>query len=241
VVEAVKVALSAFAQGALPPLNVRLVKDGSTARIAEVDVQRNDGRLVTAKVTLGVGTKANHVQSVELFTDAHPVTGPTVAALEAALRGTAPGATVLGYLERVDALSGRAEFLAAYATANATGGRDLQTATIDPSSTPASVKGAPLTAVDERTARALALMMARGQAYRMVSASGQDAARFEYHLRTAALKPTDLARITSGADSAVGFDPAKEAFQFQLDRVWGDNAVVVTFAKDGTARLEDVN
>jgi hypothetical protein len=241
VVDAVKAALTPWAGGALPTLDVRLVKETSSARVVEVDVRRNDGKMITAKLTLGLGAKAKEVQAVQLFTDAFPVTGVTVATLENTLKATAPGATVLGYVERVDARSGRAEFLTAYATPRASGGRDVRLATVDPASVPPSVKPAALTGADELTARGLALMMAKRQAYELVAASGEDAPKLEYHLRTAALKPSSLARITQPADSAVGFDPTTDAFQFQLPRVWGDNAVVVTFAKDGAARLEDVN
>ena len=48
-------------------------------------------------------------------------------------------------------------------------------------------------------------------------------------------------KVTDPAESAVGFNPATDALQFQLPHVWGDNAVFVTFAKDGSARLEDFN
>ncbi len=67
------------------------------------------------------------------------------------------------------------------------------------------------------------------------------ASRFEYHLRTAAATASGLKRITDPDESPVGFDPATDAFQFQLARVWGDNSVFVTLAKDGTGRLEDFN
>jgi hypothetical protein len=218
-------------------MDVRLVKETSTTRIVEVDLRRNDGPTVTAKVTLGRGAKETQVQSVQMFTDAFPVTGPVVASLQGAL----PGATVLGYVERVDAPSGRAEFLTAYATTRAGGGRDVHLALIDPRAQPQTVRPTSFTAADEGSARALALMMAKRQACELVSNSGDPAAKLEYHLRTAALKPSSLQKVTNGGDSPVGFDPATDAFQFQLPHVWGDKAVFVTFAKDGSARLEDFN
>lgn len=237
VTQAVKDALTPWAGGTLPSLNVRLVKETTKERIVEVDVLRNDGRMVTAKVTLGMGAKAKEVKSVQMFTDMVPVTGPVVMSLQKTLGS---GAKVLGYVERVDASTGKAEFLTAYAKPRATGGREIKLATIDPSKTPATVSPTTLTSADETTARSLALLMAKQQAYDLVSQGGDDA-KLEYHLRTAALKPTSLMKVTDPDESPVGFDPVTELFQFQLSNVWGDNAVMVTLAKDGSARLEDVN
>jgi hypothetical protein len=230
VLEAVKKALTPWAGGTLPPMDVRLVKETSTTRIVEVDIRRNDGPTVTAKVTLGKA--ANEIQSVSMFTDTHPVTGPVVASLQAALPA---GAKVLGYVERVDASSGKAEFLTAWSAAG-----QSRLSLVDPQAK--TNKPTSLASTDELSARSLALMMAKLKAFELVSNSGgPDDARFEYHLRTAALKPANLSKVTEPDDSAVGFTPATDAFQFQLSRVWGDIAVFVTFAKNGTLRLEDFN
>ena len=87
---------------------------------------------------------------------------------------------------------------------------------------------------------ALALSAARHRAETLVADAG-DMALLEVLLRTAWTTPDDLDRITDPADSPVGFDPATEVAQFMLGSVWGDNAVVVTYAKAGTVRVEDVN
>jgi len=87
---------------------------------------------------------------------------------------------------------------------------------------------------------ALALSAARQRAETMVADAG-DMALVEVLLRTAWKTPEDLVRITDPADSPVGYDPATEVAQFMLESVWGDNAVVVTYAKVGTVRVEDVN
>jgi len=87
---------------------------------------------------------------------------------------------------------------------------------------------------------ALALSAARQRAETLVADAG-DMALLEVLLRTAWTTPEDLDRITDPAESPVGFDPATEVAQFMLGSVWGDNAVVVTYAKVGTVRVEDVN
>ena len=90
-------------------------------------------------------------------------------------------------------------------------------------------------------ARQLALGLARVQADALVrDASIPDAARLEVALRTRWATFADLEAVDP-ADSAVGFDPAKDRAQFMLGRVWGDVAVLVTFQKDGAVRVEDFN
>ncbi|MDX2009798.1 MAG: hypothetical protein SFW67_06400 [Myxococcaceae bacterium] len=92
-----------------------------------------------------------------------------------------------------------------------------------------------------QAARQLALGLARVQAEAMVSdPSISDAARLEVALRTRWASFSDLEAVDP-ADSAVGFDAAKDRAQFMLGRVWGDNAAFVTFQKDGAVRLEDFN
>ena len=89
---------------------------------------------------------------------------------------------------------------------------------------------------------ALALSAARHRAETLVADAGAgDMALLEVLLRTAWTTPDDLDRITDPADSPVGFDPATEVAQFMLGSVWGDTAVVVTYARAGTVRVEDVN
>ncbi|MBL8951447.1 MAG: hypothetical protein JNK82_11755 [Myxococcaceae bacterium] len=90
-------------------------------------------------------------------------------------------------------------------------------------------------------ARWLALGLARVHAESMVADPNiTDAARLEVALRTRWAQAAELEQVAP-ADSAVGFDPAKDRVQFMLPRVWGDNAVLVTFEKDGGVRVEDFN
>ncbi len=105
----------------------------------------------------------------------------------------------------------------------------------------ATVTEKKLVAGDAELARDLALQIARHHAQGMVADPAiVDAARLEVALRTLWAKPEDLT-VPVPAESPVGFDAAKERFQFSLGNVWGDNAVFVTFAKDGTLRVEDMN
>jgi hypothetical protein len=228
VVNAVKTALLPWAGGKLPPLDVRLISQTPAGPQVEVDIHRNDGPTVTARLVATPGGP----QGITLLTDAHPVTGPVVAALEQTLQRTTPGARVVGYVERTDVATGTTEYLTAWKS-----GRQVQLATVRGG----TASPATLAANDEATARSLALMMARFQARQLVELDPEPASRLEYHLRTAATTPRDLTRITHPDDSAVGFDPATDTFQFQLARVWGDNSVFVTLASNGTARLEDFN
>ncbi len=228
VVNAVKAALLPWAGGTLPNLDIRLVRQTSAGPEVEVDIHRNDGVMVTARLTVG----ARGPQDIELLTDAQPVTGPTVAALESTLQRTTPGAKVVGYVERTDLATGATELLTAWKN-----GRQVQLSTVRGD----VVTPATLGTADLSTARSLALMMARFQARELVNNDPEPAAFFEYHLRTAASTSRTLERISDPDESAVGFNPTTEAFQFQLPRVWGDNSIFVTLAKDGTARLEDFN
>ncbi|MBA2540645.1 MAG: hypothetical protein H0V17_13490, partial [Deltaproteobacteria bacterium] len=94
------------------------------------------------------------------------------------------------------------------------------------------------TTLADAVRRALALSAARHHAERMV-AEVSPLAQLEVLLRTAWATPTDLETVT--ADSAVGFDPATELAQFMLGSVWGDNAVFVTYRRNGEVRIEDFN
>jgi hypothetical protein len=90
-------------------------------------------------------------------------------------------------------------------------------------------------------ARNLSLGLARVQAEALVNdPSIPDAARLEVALRTRWATFSDMQAVDP-ADSAVGFDPSKDRAQCMLGSVWGDNAVFVTFQKDGVVRLEDFN
>ena len=51
--------------------------------------------------------------------------------------------------------------------------------------------------------------------------------------------PSRIFERVQPADSAVGFNTTTDRAQFVLPRVWGDNAVFVTFQKNGTVRVED--
>ncbi|MDP1917057.1 MAG: hypothetical protein Q8L14_12460 [Myxococcales bacterium] len=96
-------------------------------------------------------------------------------------------------------------------------------------------------ATDVELARQLSLGLARTHAETMVADPGiSDAARLEVALRTRWASFADLQQVDP-ADSAVGFDAVKDRVQFMLPSVWGDNAVFVTFQKDGAVRLEDFN
>ena len=90
-------------------------------------------------------------------------------------------------------------------------------------------------------ARMLSLGLARVRAEAMVAdAQMPPAAKLEVALRTRWAQFADLQSVDP-ADSAVGFDPATERAQFMLPRVWGDNAVFVTFPNAGAVRVEDFN
>lgn len=225
VMNAVKTALLPWAGGKLPSIDVRLVAQTPAGPKVEVDIHRTDGATVTARLV----ATARGPENVEIVTDAYPVTGPVVAALEQKL---AAGAKVVGYVERTDVATGTSEFLTAVKN-----GREVSLQLIKGN----TVTPATLSATDEATARSLSLMMARYQARQLVNNDPEPGSILEYHLRTGGAKTTDLKRIKKNEDSPVGFDPATEAFQFQLSRVWGDNSVFVTLAKNGTARLEDFN
>ncbi len=96
-------------------------------------------------------------------------------------------------------------------------------------------------AADLELARQLSLGLARTHAEAMVAdPSSSDLARLEVALRTRWASFTDLQQVDP-ADSAVGFDAAKDRAQFMLPSVWGDNAVFVTFQKSGAVRVEDFN
>jgi hypothetical protein len=225
VVNATKAALLPWAGGTLPTIDVRLVGQNPAGREVEVDIHRTDGVMVTARLTLG----AHGPQDIEMLTDAHPVTGPVVAALEQALPA---GAKVVGYVERTDHATGKNEVLTAWKT-----GRQVQLSTVrDGVVTPLLLGPGDLS-----TARSLALMMARSQTRELVNNDPTPDAIFEQHLRTAAATSSTLKRITDPDESPVGIDPSTDLFQFQLSRVWGDNSVFVTLGKNGTARLEDFN
>ncbi len=228
VVAATKAALLPWAGGTLPTIDVRLVGTKPAGKEVEVDIHRSDDTMVTARLTLG----ANGPQDIEMLTDAMPVTGPVVSALEQTLQKTTPGAKVVGYVERTDIATGKSETLTAWKN-----GRDVQLSMVNGD----TVTPVTLGSADLSTARSLALMMARFEARELVNQDPEPASIFEYHLRTAAASASGLTRITKPDESAVGFDPATEAFQFKMGRVWGDNSVFVTLAKNGTARLEDFN
>lgn len=96
-------------------------------------------------------------------------------------------------------------------------------------------------ATDLEAARQAALGLARAHAEAMVAdPSVPDAARLEVALRTRWATFDSLERVEP-ADSAVGFNTTTDRAQFVLPRVWGDNAVFVTFQKNGTVRVEDFN
>lgn len=228
VMNAVKNALLPWGGGKLPTMDVRLLAQTPTGPKVELDIHRNDGPTVTARLV----ATAQGPEHIELVTDAQPVTGPVVASLEQKLQRTTPGAKVVGYVERTDVATATTEFLTAVKN-----GRDVRLSLVRGD----TVTPATLATTDEATARSLALMMARFQARELVNQAAEPGPILEYHLRTAASTKSDLVRIDNPDDSAVGFDPATDAFQFQLARVWGDNSVFVTLRKDGTARLEDFN
>lgn len=94
---------------------------------------------------------------------------------------------------------------------------------------------------DAGLARQLSLGLARTQAAAMVADPAiSDAARLEVALRTRWATFSDLQQVKP-EDSAVGFNAVNDRLQFMLPSVWGDNAVFVTFQRDGAVRLEDFN
>jgi hypothetical protein len=145
---------------------------------------------------------------------------------------------VLGWVGRDDAQG--VAFVVAHRAANG-GPSKTSTVRIAVGGATASVIARPLGPADQGLAQDLAVNLARAHAATLVADPGiADAARLEVALRTRWATAANLETVDP-ADSAVGFDPVKERFQFMLPRVWGDNAVFVTFAKDGTARVEDFN
>lgn len=90
---------------------------------------------------------------------------------------------------------------------------------------------------DLELARNLSLGLARVHAETL---GPSEAARLEVALRTRWATFADMQAVDP-ADSAVGFDPTTDRAQFMLPNVWGDNAVFVTFLKDGGVRVEDFN
>lgn len=96
-------------------------------------------------------------------------------------------------------------------------------------------------AEDAQLARDLAIVLARAHAHDMVDDPAiNDDARLEVALRTGWRQAPEL-ELQDASSSPVGFTPASERVQLMLPRVWGDNAVIVTFANNGTLRIEAVN
>lgn len=112
-------------------------------------------------------------------------------------------------------------------------------------------------AKDRHLLQDLALMMARFQAlalaarYDAMTAAGRERgedfpgplgplARLEVELRLARITTRHLQKQTAET-SAVGFDPNVAWIQYKLPSVLSDNAIFVTFSKNGQYRLEDFN
>lgn len=145
---------------------------------------------------------------------------------------------VIGWVGRDD--SQGVAFVVAHRAA-AGGPATLSTVRIAMGGASATVTPKPLGTGDQQLARDLAAVIARGYAPTMVAdPSIAPAAKLEVALRTSWVQPADLEAVDP-TDSAVGFDPSTERAQFMLGRVWGDNAVFVTFGKNGSVRVEDFN
>jgi phosphopantothenoylcysteine synthetase/decarboxylase len=97
-----------------------------------------------------------------MLTDASPVTGPVVSALEQTIQKTTPGAKVVGYVERTDLATGKSETLTAWKV-----GRDVQLSMVSGE----TVTPVTLSSADLSTARSLSLMMARSAARDLVDAN----------------------------------------------------------------------
>ncbi|MBL8951898.1 MAG: hypothetical protein JNK82_14035 [Myxococcaceae bacterium] len=90
-------------------------------------------------------------------------------------------------------------------------------------------------------ARMLSLGLARQHIEGIVSGPGMsDGERLEVALKTRWATFADMTTVTRD-ESPVGIDPTNDRVQFKLSRVWGDNALFVTFGKAGGARVEDFN
>lgn len=145
---------------------------------------------------------------------------------------------VIGWVGRDDAQG--VAFVVAHQPA-AGGPATLSTVRIAMGGASATVTPRPLGTGDVALARDLAAVIARGYAPTLVSDPSIPAgAKLEVALRTAWTQPADLV-VPDPRDSAVGFDAATERAQFMLGNVWGDNAVFVTFGKNGSVRVEDFN
>jgi hypothetical protein len=166
-----------------------------------------------------------------------PVLGPTEAGLaERVSAATGTPSTGLSYAQ-----DGNDWLVATRPTAG--GPITLSKVQIAVGGATASVSSASIgtSSAQRELARTLALGLARVQAESLVGdATISDTARLEVALRTRWATVSDI-EVVDPADSPVGFDAATDRAQFMLGRVWGDNAVVVTFQKDGGVRLEDLN
>jgi len=95
------------------------------------------------------------------------------------------------------------------------------------------------TRADVERARNLALGLARIHGEGMVSdPSYTDAQRLEVALKTR-FRP--LEDMKSQDASSPAWVQGTDVLQFELPSVWGDNAIFVTFTRNGQVRLEDMN
>lgn len=102
----------------------------------------------------------------------------------------------------------------------------------------ATVTPMTLIARERGLAEDLAVQLLRSEANKAVAGEPNDPLKFGVAMRTAWLEAGDLTRITTAADSPVGFNPRTDLFQFELTRAVGDAPMHVTFAKDGTLRVD---
>ncbi|MBI5548226.1 MAG: hypothetical protein HY901_30470 [Deltaproteobacteria bacterium] len=196
------------------------------------------GRVIEAKLTVPSGGGEPAIDGLQL----PPMPEPDLAQGLAQRLQTALGEPreVLGWVGR-DNSQGPGFVVAHRPTSD--GPVTLSTVRIHVGGETATVtsKAMSTSASDKQLARDLAIELARTHAAQMVADPElPDAARLEVALRTCWAQAADL-EAPPPDESAVGFDSAIERYQLMLGGVWGDNAVFVTFAKNGGVRIEDFN
>ncbi len=210
--------------GTRRPVTLVQLRHRADGEVLDLEYSRPDGGVLSVMLALGgseptVGLRA-HSPCID------PDLRSNTATLIAEVQGSA--VDVLGVAPRG----------AAYDVAFRLGVGQPQLARVDFG--PRTITSLQPSALDNAGLRAIALSAARCHA-ESLAVEVSPLAHLEVLLRTAWAQPSDLQPIMDSSESAVGFDPATELAQFALSSVWGDNAVFVTFRRDGVVRIEDFN
>lgn len=100
----------------------------------------------------------------------------------------------------------------------------------------ATVTPTTFTTADAGLAQELALWILRSEANKAVAAEPNDGLKLQVAMRTGWAQTGDLTRVRS--NSPVGFNSRTELYQFEFPRAVGDAPMHVTYAKDGTLRID---